>query len=472
MKITLISLLLFCQFCYAQETDGSDSNKIFETKDQMIASMTFGKSPMNFIQKDFRLGSFTNISFNSQWFMVSFGYGDLKLRNALNVTDTVRLKELMFGATFPIKKLALGHRSFDINGFLMIPIVSAQIGNYTAENLKATTVKLSPALSFQFPYVGIDLKLHAAYAFKSQIPGLKKFALTPEIALKFDGLYNLLDPKRTFIGHATGEITREYYSTYHYSVRIEGDYKITTTFSTKHTEVVPYDYKRYINDIGTLVAIGPYYTFQNQAYAGTTKLFGLAYHLRYGALSSDAMVDAGKIGFGDQLKEESTFQNADPKNFVGLNKEKFRNIGHYNTQRAQIRMGVDLMEIYFSTFGPEFGLDCNQVKFTRLIAGLGFGYARISTPRYDLSNGEELSDIDFDANSNLLSVSANHPKFGRNGAFASMYISFEAGALSISLEANRYFNAQLANTKSISVSYMFPYRRIKKKMFVLKSFKK
>ena len=470
MRITLISILLFCHFCYGQETDDGGSNKIFETKDQMIASMTFGKSPMNFLQKENRLGSFSNISYNSQWLMVSFGYGDMKLRNSLNTLDTVRLQEIMFGASFPIKRLALGHRTYDINGFLMLPIIAAQIGSYKAGELSATNIKLSPMVSFQFPYIGIDLKMHTNFTLKNQISGLKKFSLTPEIALKFDGLYNLLDPQNAYVGHAEGEIVQRHTS-YSTQSKREGDYIITTTTKSEWTEVIPYSFDRYINDIGTLVAIGPYYTFQSQPYAGTTKLFGIAYHLRYGAFSTDAMVDAGTIGFGDQLKEESTFQNPDSKLFVGLNKEKFRNIGHYNTQRAQVRLGMDVIEAYVSTLGGDAGLNCKQVKFTRLIGGLGFGYATVSAPRYDLSNGEQLSDSDFEANSNLLSVSANHPKFARNGAFTTLYLSFEAGALSISLEANRYFNAQLANTKSISVSYMFPYNRIRKKMFVLKSLK-
>ncbi len=473
MKHILFFALIYTNVVFSQD-DGSQSesgtNKLFETKEQMMASVNIGKSPMNFMQKDFRVGNFTNIAYNSQWAMVSFGYGDIKFTNPDLSVDTVRLKEIAVGGSFPIKKLAIGHRIYDMNGYLILPILSGQIGVLNLREQKSYSAKISPTLSFQFPFVGIDLKMHTNFYFKNQIPGLKNFSFTPEISLKFDGLYNLLDAEKDFIGHVEGTITSRHtgYST---ESKREGNYIITTTYKNEWTEVTPYSFDRYATLIGPMVAIGPYYTFQNKPYAGTTKLFGLAYHLRLGLLSSDIMVDAGKIGFGDQLKEESTFQNPNSKNFVGLDKEKFRNIGSYSTQRAQVRLGIDIYEIFMSRYGAAAAVSNEEGKFTRFIGGLGFGYANVGAPKYNLINGEQLSDADFDANSNLLSVSANHPKFASNGAFTSLYFSFEAGAIRITFEANRYFRAQLANTKSISVGYMFPYNRIKKKMFIINSFK-
>lgn len=463
---------LFGATLLSQEADTKvqEYKNLLKSKEQIMAGITLGISPANFVKSDYRIGNFKNITYNSQWFTFTYGMGNVLHLDGNNRIDTSALKEVTLGANFSLKKLAVGKRLYDMRGMLLVPSIGAAVGSRTLVGKSSFIGKISPAVSLQFPFFAVDLKLHAAFDINKSLIGVKSFSLIPEIGIKIDGLYNLMDAHRVHIGHAEGTITTKSTSESTTS-HVEGNYVITTTYRTTTTTVMPYSFDRNATIIGPLAAFGPHFSFQNQGYAGPTRMYGFGYYLRLGILSSDFIVDKGKIGFGSSMKEVQTVEDPSPQIFSGLNKEDLSNRGYYNATRFQARVGIDLYEIYMSLFGSDVAVGRDQGKFTRIIGGLGYGYAFVSEPHYISSDGLSRADDRFKSDYTMFTSSGNHAKFGKDGAYASSYFSLEAGAIKLTFEATRYFRANLASTKSITVGYLFPYNRVKKKLKAIKSYK-
>lgn len=462
--------LLSVPLVTAQENQAQTYRDILKSKEQMMASATIGISPANFIDKGMRMDYWKNFQYNTQWMQYSFGMTNMKHLNEHNQLDTVLLREWTIGANIPIKPWAVGKRLYDIRGALIVPSIGASVGKRRMEDFGSWIGKVTPGVSFQFPYVGIDLKMHTAFALGSTIPGVKKFALIPEIGIKFDGLYNLLDAQRVFIGHSEGTQTSKYTSYSSTTVR-EGDYLVTTSYRTETTTITPYSFDRYSTIVGPFVAIGPHVSFQSHPYAGETRMGGLGYYVRLGILSSDFLVDAGKLGFASSMQARETIADPSPKSLSKVNKKDFTNAGSYDAFRFQARLGIDLYEIIAAQYGESNVVGRAQAKFTRLIGGIGYGYAMLSNPHYIRANGMQLADEKFESDYTLLTTSGNHAKFAQNGGYLTFFCSIEAGAIRLTFESNRYFRAYLANVNSISIGYLFPYGRIKKKMKAIQTYK-
>lgn len=467
-----IAFLTTDQGAVLAQVDTASRNKpnLLQSKDQIIAGVTLAYTPASFLESNNRVdNSARTITYQTQFLTFGMMYSQMSVHNPVtNRLDTLPLRELSFGGTVNIKKWSIGKRLFDLHGVLFVPSVHASIGNIKVGDLSAYTAKIGARASMQFPFFAIDVKMSSFLKFGTEIPGVKRFSLLPEIGITADALYSLLDAKKVYIGHASGTKTMSgtYYST---TSKKEGDYIVTTTYRHDYTQVIPYSLDRYATVVGPLAAIGPHFGFQNHAYAGPTRTYGIGYYLRGGVMSSDFLYDYGKIGFASTVEDPQTISNPKPDPLGKVNKEDFSNPGYYLSHRFQARLGLDLLELYYSTLGKDAVVGRGQGKFTRIIGGIGFGFARVSSPRYVHENGRAFADSLYNANYTLLSTSANHAKFGSNGSFLSLYCSLEAGAIRISFESNRYFRANLANVKSISVAYMFPYNRIKKKLIALRS---
>ncbi|MDD2982151.1 MAG: hypothetical protein PHQ74_02070 [Crocinitomicaceae bacterium] len=200
-------LNLFEATLFAQEADTKvqEYKNILNSKEQIMAGITLGLSPANFVKSDYRIGNFKNITYNSQWFTFTYGMGDMLRLDENNRMDTSALKEVTFGGNFSLKKLAVGKRLYDMRGILLVPSIGAAVGTRTLAANSSFIGKVSPAVSLQFPFFAIDLKLHAAFDINKSLIGVKSFSLIPEIGIKIDGLYNLLDAQRVHIGHAEGK---------------------------------------------------------------------------------------------------------------------------------------------------------------------------------------------------------------------------------------------------------------------------
>ncbi len=438
--------------------------KILRQKDNITSSVSINYISPLFIKEANRNGAWTNVTYQNQWFEMGYNFGKF---TGVSDSDKINAGEFQIGTYLPLKRLAVGRRLYDIKGMLLVPGVSAAYTHFTAGNFNTGGIKLSPGLSLQIPFVALDIKMNAHYRFKESA-FTNQLSFYPEVGLRIDGLYNLLDPGRVYVGHAEGtQISRS--TSYRTTYQREGDFVVTTTYRTETTTITPYSFDRYIKSIGPFTAIGPRYSFSTGNYAGKTSTIGLGYYLRTGILSSDLFIDYGKIGFASSDLEPRTIYAPEPK-VSKFNKNDTRMTGTYSSARIQGRIGVDLIELYASAYGVE--ADRTQVKFTRIIGGAGLGYASISAPEYDSPNGLQIADSIFNNDYTLLTNSRNHAKFGSNSPFISLYLSLEAGSIMVNFEKNFYPNAFLANVNTITVAYLFPYNRMKKKYMALRSYKK
>lgn len=443
---------------FAQETPD-----LFKSKDQMMASATIYyhfKNPL--IKKEFDAGSdWRQITYNSQWFQFEYGFGKAQFQNYLGKRDTLSMRETAFMAHFPIQKLIKGRRIFDIKGALMVPALSGGFGFRRLNNNASQSVfKLAPSISFQFPFVGIDFRLNTNFSLQNKgLEAAKNVSFYPEIGIKIDGLYNMMDAERMTVANGTGVYNKITSGT----TRINGiEYNLICI------ETIPYKWERNTTIVGTFTAIAPHYAFRNYGYAGQTKMIGLGYYIRSGFLYSDFLIETGKVGFASEASEKQTIDNYQPGPFFKVNKEANELAGQYRMNRFYGRFGIDLFEVFA---GQHAGVDINDTKFTRCAVGLGLGYAHIKGFEYEANDGLQRADAAFEADLTLLSTSRNHAKFGESGAFFTFYASIEAGALVYTVETSRYFQANLANTTNFSIAYLFPYARFIKKYKAIKAYK-
>lgn len=452
----------------------------------MISSVSVSQVMPWFVEKNYRVGSFTDITLQSQWAEMTYGMGNiLRKKNDGTPDDTSRMSEFSICAYLPIKKWMIGKRLFDIKGALLVPAVSIGYGQRGVKGENYGMLKGSVGTSIQLPYFGIDFRLNASYHLRNNIAGVKSFSLYPQIGLKFDGLWSLLDAERINVGTNSGVETvnkiRTISSTTTKSSR--GTYSAVYGFGTETTtttytvsevwqEQVPYSITRFSTDVGPFSAFGPHYTFKNVPYAGTTSMLGLGYYIRKGLFSIDAVVDAGNMGFASSPETFLDLENPDPKNNNKVSKTDFSNTGYYKSSRAYVRGGFDLWEILYLTLSKHpVTLGPNHTKFTRLICGMGYGYATFSKPYFDNNNGLDIANARFDANPAQFTSSRNHAKFAQDSRMISFYISLEAGSISFTIEKQRYKYAALANVNNLTIAYMFPYNRIKIKRNAIKAFK-
>ncbi len=417
---------------------------------------------------------------------MTYGTGNILRKKADGTLgDTAKINEFSLCANLPIKKWMKGKRLFDIKGALIVPALSFGYGQRGVKEEKYGMFKASAGASIQFPYFGIDFRFNATYHVNNSIAGVKSFSIYPQIGIKLDGLWSLLDAERINAGTNSGVETvtksrtissstttdsrQAYSATYGFYTETT---KTTYTVSETWQEQVPYSVTRYSTNVGPFTAFGPHYTFKNVAYAGTTSMLGLGYYIRKGVVSFDAVVDAGNMGFASAPITPLDLENPDPKNNNKVSKEDFSNTGYYKSSRAYVRGGFDLWEVAYKLFvkhGVE--LDPDHTKFTRLLCGIGYGYATFSKPYYDRANGLEIANTKFDANPAHFTSPRNHAKYAQDSRMMSFFISLEAGCISFTIEKQRYKYAALANVNNLTVAYMLPFNRIKAKRNAIKAFK-
>lgn len=452
---------------------------LFNSKSDMVSSLTYSISTPNFINKSNRVGNWHTLTWQSQWAEFSYGFGKFKRQENNVIKDTVNVNDYGFSIYLPLRKLMIGRRLFDINGALIVPAISTGIVLRKSGEYSSYSFKFAPCASLQLPFMGIDFRLNTLYHMSNNSNGFNKLSFTPEIGFKLDGLWNLLDPEKVFVGHASYTIKQTSTSYSSTTTTLTGrldtkadDVYITTVTKSTSTTDVHYSFDRYANTMDPMFALGIHYTYKNAPYAGQTKLFGLGYHVRSGPLASDIIFDMGKQGFASSALVPHTIQKPNPRGNNKVNKDDYSNTGHYLIKRVYGRLGIDLYETYIAALDADAAVqDYEEVKFTRFIGGIGYGYSLFSKPYYDRNNGLEIANQNFENNLELLPTSRNHAKFAKNTDFLSFYISIEAGALSFTIERQRYRFANLANVNTLSVTYLLPVSKIIKKRLAIKSYK-
>jgi hypothetical protein len=469
-RFARIATLLFWSFgaVHAQTdtTTKAAYQQILRSKHNIASSILLTKQMPGFLERDLRSGSWDAVTWHSQWAEVGYANG-----NVQSTTDSsiFRGSEFHAGVYFPLSSISMGRRLYDIRGMLLVPAVSLGYSYLNLNKQITQGIRLSPSVSLQFPFFGLEARLNADYRFNAP-KTVKSFSLYPEVGIRIDGLYNLMDPESVYIGHAEGTITSRNTS-YSTSSHREGDYVITTTYKTETTISTPYSIDRYIKSVGAFLAVGPRYTFKDVPYAGRTRLYGIGYYIRTGSWSSDLILDYGKAGFASSLQNPQNVENPDPA-IPKMNRDDRRMTGHYNVWRAQIRYGLDLIELYASAFGSDIVASGNEVKFSRITGGFGFGFASVSAPYYDSPAGAALADSIYNADFTLLATSRNYARLAQSGPLYSFYLALEAGCIQINFERTFYARAALASINTVTVAYLFPYNRIYKKNKAIRSYKK
>ena len=456
--------LLFTNKIYTQSSkDSVTVKKKIPYYHNIVASLSVSQLKPKFLSKEFQTYSFNNYTFNFKWLEYSYGYGRVDaLENGIKTQ--INIHDSKLGVNWTFKKLIRGNRALDVKGFLFVPSISAnftQMKVWKYNETKIRGLKIAPMVSFQFPFVGIDAKCNFDFR-QNKSTHVKPFSIYPEIALKLDGLFHILDPELMYVGRYKND-------------RI----MVTETVLSRNNDgssTVQYDYykvrtefDRYSKTIGKISSFGPRYTYKNFSYAGSTQLFGIGYFLRMGALSFDAYADMGKIGFASEALNENKIEFTETlnKRNLSLETDKFNKLnvlstGYLKSKRIGGNIGFDVLQILpTGNAGTTVEVPTGMLRF---YLGAGGGYALISKPYFNSKEGELAANKLFEDRFDLAPVSENHAKFSKNTAYLSIHTALELGVIQLKLERCYYEQAYLASLNSITIGYMIPYKRIKKRL--------
>lgn len=457
-------LTLICVFFIftASEAENQGDSILVKQKrpyyHNMVASLSVSQIKPKFLSNDFQTYNWNNYDAQFKWFEFSYGYGKVNTKeNGIDIVQNIHDSKV--GVNWTIKKLVRGNRALDVKGFLFVPSISAnftQLKVWKFNDTRIRGLKLAPMVSFQFPFVGIDAKCNFDFR-QNKSPYVKPFSIYPEIAIKFDGLFNVLNPQDIYVGrwvnkYVLGEKTQLSANTY----RV--DYYVFT-----------HEFDRYAKSIGRISSFGPRYTFKNFGYAGSTKMFGIGYFFRQGALAVDAYADFGKLGFASEASNEYKvgISRDMPKRSITIyndlfNKKNNISTGYFNAKRFGGSISIDLFNL-INPLGNAGGHDANlPTSMLRSYLGFGGGYVLLSAPHYASAEGLAAANKAFEDNYLLAPVSENHAKFSKNTRYISINAGLELGVIQLKLEHCYYKHAYLASLSSITLGYMLPFKRISK----------
>lgn len=463
MKKIILAFIFSSALMSANAQDHGDSTLVKKKRPyyhNMVASFSISQIKPKFLDPSFQSYKWNNYNLQFRW--LEFGYGSGRVNTIENgLTRTVDVHDSKLGVNLTIKKLIRGNRTLDVKGFLFVPSISAnftQMKVWKFNDTRVRGLKIAPMFSFQFPFVGIDAKCNFDFR-QNKSPNIKPFSIYPEISIKFDGLFHVLDPEDIYVGRW---INKYYFGT---ATQIGSNlYRIDY-------HVVKYEFDRYAKSIGVISAFGPRYTYKNFSYAGSTKMFGLAYFLRTGALGIDAYADIGKLGFASEALNENKvgYSETMNKRNISLETDKFdkknsSSKGYFNAKRLGVNFSFDLYNM-INPLGNAGGHDANlPTSMLRTYLGIGGGYVFLSSPHFNSTEGEAAANKTFNDRFDLAPVSENHAKFSKNTRFISIHAGIELGVIQIKVEHCYYKQAYLASLSSITLGYMLPYNRIKQKL--------
>lgn len=278
-------------------------------------------------------------------------------------TDPADNKQLFFnmylGVNFPIKALGLGRRQYGIKGTSMVPFVAGGFGYMGSAGQTSLQGNFSPGISLQFPYVVVDFKVNTVVAF-GNVPGLKrnKFMIAPAIALQFDGLLEVMDPKLRF------DYTNEGY--YVWSEGREVNW-YTTEWTTYYQ---PFSEDIYRRNIGPHISIGPRVCSWNLKNGNNkTMMYGLTQSGRAGNFGYDLIAESGKITTPDG--DDLSATRAMGRLSINLNVSKSN-----NTFFTRFMIGGGIGYNWFTKDSPY--AHSENGEFANLFCSLEFGACAFS----------------------------------------------------------------------------------------------
>ncbi len=459
--LTLICVSIICSALKAEKQ--ADSILVKQKRPyyhNMVASLSISQLKPKFLTNDFQVYNWNNYNAQFKWFEFSYGYGRVNTKeNGVDIVQNIHDSKI--GVNWTIKKLIRGNRALDVKGFLFVPSISAnftQMKVWKFNDTRIRGLKIAPMFSFQFPFVGIDAKCNFDFR-QNKSANVKPFSIYPEIAIKFDGLFHVLNPQDIYVGrYIDKKLLAEYSKIDYNTYRV--DYSILTT-----------EFDRYAKSIGRISSFGPRYTYKNFNYAGSTKMFGIGYFFRNGAFALDAYADFGNLGFASEATNNNkiTYTDTKSKRNLSLATDKFvktnsLSTGYFNAKRFGGNIAFDFWNL-LNPLGNAGGRDANlPTTMFRTYLGIGGGYVLLSAPHFNSEEGKIASDNAFNNRFEFAPVSENHPKFSKNTRYLSINAGIELGVIQIKLEHCYYKHAFLASLSSITLGYMLPFKRIKEKL--------
>lgn len=452
---------------------------LFHSKQIMQSSMGLFIAKPSFLETSFRTGNYKSIWYHDSYFTMGFGTGNFKgfSRPGSEGNDALSFNDFSIGATIPLHKLNKGRRLWDISGILFSPQVSIVYNRLQFNNEGFNGIKLIPAVSLQFPYGAIDARLNVDVRGSKGNPAIRGFAIYPEIGLRLDGLFQVFDPEWVNNGHYEGTKHvrgKDTKTTSYLERNLDGSstlYEVTVT--TEYIRTENYNFDAMVRNVGPFVGLGPRLTIGSHLYSGKTWMAGMGYHMRMPMFGADFMADAGKLGFASSYLKNETVSEPKPSGNK-INKSDSRFTGTYNAGRIGGRGSVDLWEwltrLWYRGHSDDAGL--NATKFTRLMGGIGGGYAFLSQPTFEYDKARPYYDSLYQNDYTILTTGYNSALYGESTPYFTWFVSFEVGAVQVSMEWFRYKYAPLANVQSVSIGYMLPYKRLIKRYRNLKSLKR
>lgn len=494
-------LLLFLFFIHSvafsqgsgkdEKSPDTDSNQTVDTEQKerlkallhskqiMQSSMGLFTARPLFLNTPFRTGNYKSIWYNDSYFTMGFGMGSFKgfSRPGSEGNDALPFNDFSIGANIPLHKLSKGRRLWDISGVLFSPQIGIVYNRLQLNSEGFNGIKLIPTASLQFPYGSIDARLNIDVRGSKGNPAIKGFAVYPEIGLRLDGLFQVFDPDWVNNGHYEGTKYirgKDTKTTSYLERHLDGSstlYEVTVT--TDYIRAENYNFDAMVRNVGPFVGLGPRLTMGSHLYSGKTFMAGIGYHMRMPMFGADFMADAGKLGFASSYLKNETVSDPKPSGNK-LNKKDSRFTGTYTAGRIGGRGSVDLWEwltrLWYKDHSDDAGL--NATKFTRLMGGIGGGYAFLSQPSFEYDKARPYYDSLYQKDYTILTSGYNSALYGESTPYFTWFVSFEVGAVQVSMEWFRYKYAPLANVQTISVGYMLPYKRLIKRYRNLKSIKR
>ncbi|MBS1653158.1 MAG: hypothetical protein JSU07_14220 [Bacteroidetes bacterium] len=454
-----------------------EAKKQLRSKQIMMASLGIFQGPAGFLTNN-AASQYRSYWYHDSYFILGVGQGKALQKSAYysNSFDTISYSDFSIGANFNFKKLNIGRRLWDINGAMLTPLLGVAANNLTYNSNSYWGLKIIPAISFQLPYLALEARLNIDYR-PNATGNLKTTSFYPEIGIRLDGLYNVFDPELVLNGHYEGSEIRKTESYYTMYEKDPYDSRNTVEVRVHETKYWQenYNFDAYARNVGPFVAIGPRFTFNNLAYCGASRMYGIGYYARMPMFGADAFADYGKLGFASSFKTTQSISNAAPGVAESdLNKKDFKFTGTYSATRLGLRVGIDLIEALMKAKYRYHSSDAgtNATKFTRLQVGFGGGYTFINNTTFDKSYATHYKDSLISSNYQYLNSAYNDARYSENTSFITWFASLEVGAVQLSWEWYRYKYAPLANCHTFTLAYMLPYNRLAKKYKALRLLKK
>ena len=377
-----------------------------------------------------------------------------------------------YGLQFPLRRFALiNTRQMGVRGISMYPKLGIAAVNLSERGIKSKGWGLNASFVCNFPFFVLEGGVNYD-RIKLKSTGLKENIIYPYVSLKADALFEILG-----IGTNSGDVVdTRYAGSYNYS-RVEGDYLVTYSGTYDYTERSSYARLT----VKPFWGLAPRYTFASQGYKGATKLYGVGLSGRYSYFGFDAIVDAGKLGYGSNTTK-SYLHNPFPSgkdNLLDRTSNTFAAEG--NAVIAQARISMNLFGLVVKAIAGSGGSgavsqttvskgddDGSNPSALRIMTGFGFGYGFLAKPSYIYSGSNALKDAEFAAEPDLWSSPANDVRLTQSGTLISAYFAIEIGVVNV--EFGRFifdkYKASLANGNYASIHYTIPIGKI------IKSYKK